>query len=211
MSKCMNWDHVVAFLAVTFVAASANATIVNPNPVDFAADDGSSLFSPLDPVLSVEVFDFFPLGSTFGFYFEGADVTNPANLITIFDPGDATGDLANIDFAAGQVVDVDVPAIQSVFAGSGNIGFFLSIPDILPQPLFSQASLNPFGDVAATFRSLLDPTDYIIGFEAPFEGPVLSFHFLSGIDSTIPEPSTLLLIGVGLLGLRATRARRRER
>lgn len=211
MSKRMSWDRLVAFLAVTLVAASASATITNPNPGDFADDNGSSLFSPLNPVLAAEIFDFFPLGSTFGFYFEGADVTNPANLITIFDPGDASGNLANIDFATGQVFDVDLAAVQSVFAGSGNIGLFLSIPEILPQPLFSQAFLNPFGDVMAAFQSLSNPNEYLIGFEAPFgEGPVLSFHFLSGITA-VPEPSTLLLMGVGLLGLRIARARRRER
>lgn len=210
MSKRMSCDRVVVFFAATFVAASASATILNPNPGAFAADDGSSLFSPIDPVLAVEIFDFFPLGSTFGFYFEGADVTNPANLITIFDPSDASGEAARIDFAAGQVVDVDLAAVQSVFAGSGNIGFFLSIPDILPQPLFSQAFLNPFGDVVATFPSLSNPNDYLIGFEAPFEGPVLSFHFLSGIRST-PEPGTLVVMGLGLFGLGAARGVWRRR
>src|SRR3972149_2057535 len=190
-------------------------TMTNPNPALFAEDDGSQLFIPNSSVFSVEYFDLAgSIGyfSAFGFYFSSA----PSTLIPIFgaaDQGISGSQVAKIDLAAGTVYDLDNSTVQSTFtnAPGTSIGFFLHVDDDPSTPasflrLYTESSLNSGGlDAAGTFPVLTDPTTYGISFIYPQLGTFLSFHVVGGGGGITPvtEPSTLLLIGSGLVGLAA--------
>jgi hypothetical protein len=164
------------------------------------------------------------LGNSFGFYFEGADVTNPANLHAIFDLADITAwpyapvsQAAIIDFDQGLVIDADANVVQSSFTGSGNIGFA-----ILPDPtlnipiLFTEPVLNPGGvDISGTFpimgSSLPDP--YLLTFNlidpTTLQPITFAAHVALGV-TPVPEPGTLILLSGGLAGLGFFRRRKRS-
>ena len=144
--------------------------------------------------------------STFGFYFAGSDLSNPANLVPIFGPEDIGPDqVAGIDFDLGIVVDIDAGIPQSFFSGSGPIGFFW-LSSV--ATLFTESALNGGLDVAAAFPSLGAPNEYLLAFEIP-GGPTVAFEFLQGVRS-VPEPTTGLLMSVGVAALLA-RAQSRRR
>lgn len=210
---------VIAVTGILIFAGNGNAApLPNPDPSVFGDDlDDPGLFIPSDLVVNFEVFDpgtFLGLGgNTFGFFFDGMDVTNPANLFTIFDPSDQdTGSIpqiALIDFSAGIVYDYDDGSSvtpQDTFTGAGNIGFYLTPDPALGIPtLFTVPSLNLGGeDFAGTFPFLGPPEDdFLIAFEIP-DGSggfiPLGFEVTAGI-SPVPAPGTLLLLGSGLVGL----------
>lgn len=219
MARGRVWLVLVLVVSVAAVSAStATATIVNPDPGIFDDDDGSLYFLPSAEVFSAELFDLLGGGVTtsFGFFFAGADVNDPGNLITIFGPEDQGApfdQIALVDFIQGMVFDIDDGEIQSTFSGFGPIGFFMSFAPDIPVSLFTDPSLNPGGlDLAATFPFLADPSTYLIGFEAPLEGEVpvtLLFEVVSGINQ-IPEPGAFLILGVGLAGLGFLRPRAKD-
>lgn len=214
--------HLLIVIVVICVASQAQALIVNPDPTRLYNDDKSQLFYHCDCAAAVEYKDILDSnnlgGSIFGFFFWGDDLSNPDNLVTIFDTNDTIIGTdkpnAKIDFINGRVGDMDgpTPTLQDTFIPHSNdipIGFFLQFGNqlIYPQPIFTVASLN-LGDedLAATFPVIGDPDRYLIGFEV-FDPNInnyrtLAFELVNGITPatlSVSEPATLSLVGLGLL------------
>ena len=205
-----------SFLMLMVLPIKSDADLIpNPDPT-FWADDiqGSGYFSHADQVFFQELFDVGPTlgefvqGSEFGFFFAGSDITNPINLIPIFDASDVGNQnrLARVDFTTGNVYDLDEGnAIQNTFTGSGNIGFYFSLDPITGVPsLFSDPSLNIDGDVFGTYPTLDPPAnEFLIAFQFPDGSedylPLL-FEGASGV-APVPLPGTLLLFCSGLAGV----------
>lgn len=193
--------------SLTVVSVQAQAVFVNPDPSSYANDIGTKYFSPNSAALVLEASDLGELlgaGSRFGFYFEGTDVSNPTNLIDIFDATDSTGNLAYIDFGIRGVFDLDAGIVQSSFSGFGNIGFFLGLNPLLAGGtgifLFTDPTLNPGGiDVASVFAQLTAPENVFIGFSVPGVAVPLSFHVVAGVHP-VPEPSLLALFAIAVFG-----------
>ncbi|PKG93204.1 hypothetical protein [Paraglaciecola sp. MB-3u-78] len=163
----------VIALAVLF-SSQVNATIIqNPVPGVYSEDiDGTGYFSVtgtssfLTEILDIgEAFGL--VGNVFGFYFEGADVTDTNNLHVVFDQTDAKNNQAVINLNNNIVIDVDNNSIQSVFTGAGDIGFFVFLPSFGNQIFFSDASLNVGGDFFGSFQNLNSPSTYALLFASP--------------------------------------------
>ena len=189
-----------ALILMLVFAGKAHALIINPADYGFGPDDGSELFNHCDCATAWEGYDINQTGGTeFGFFFSA----DPTNLITIFDKNDE-GKLQNppkarINFITGIVTDLDDGTQQSSFDNSlnGPIGFYL-IPDNI-HTLYTVGSMNPWGDLAQTYRHSTDTDRYLLRFENPFnQDMTLAYEVVKGI-TPIPEPSTLTLVGLGIL------------
>jgi hypothetical protein len=210
-------------MLMVFPIKSRADLIPNPDPANLADDvQGSGYFAHVDQVYFQEFFDIGPAlglqGSEFGFFFAGTDITDPINLIPIFDSSDigSQNRLARVDFAAGNVYDLNEDnIIQNTFTGSGNIGFYFSLDPFSGVPtLFSDPFLNSDVDVFGTYPSLDPPAnEFLIAFQYP-DGTggydSLLFEGVSGIEP-VPLPGTLLLFCSGLAGVAwYSRKRRRQ-
>lgn len=194
--------------AVLSVALLVSGPAVAGPYAGYGDDDGSELFVPSPPLFSVEFGDITEsnpdLFSGFGFFFESDPLTN----ILLFDPTDAIGNIATADFNLGVVLDVDGGSVQDVFTPiwGDNIGFWYTILDGGETTFYTVAAMNGGTDFAQTYPILPPGEDaYLIEFTVP-GGSSLSLHYVSGI-AAVPEPTTMLLLGSGLIGLAVVRRR----
>lgn len=211
----LRYAMLATILCFSVLSQSVHAIeLPNPSPTEYGNDDGSTVFTPSNPITSVRGFDLFGL-SDFGFFF----TSNPGNLIPIFTNDDVgVNQLALIDFTNGAVIDFDqtlanngVPAIRSVFAPQpGSIGFYVLNPNI-PFPLSTLPSMNPAGlDLAVSFPSLTVPDFYLLGFGVPEDDSFLPLSYNVAIGlSAVPEPSSMLLLGIGVCGVAYVRRRKK--
>jgi hypothetical protein len=202
---------IVGILA--FAGSVFAVTIPNPDTINFGDDLGDSgIFGHPDLSFAVEVHDLVG-GGVFGFFFEGADVTDANNLFPIFDSDDNGPDvqMSFIDFIQGHVVDLDEGIIQDEYTGTGRIGFFLNPAYPGFDTIFTVPSLNTGGgDFVATFPVIGDifgpidsqflDNDYLLVFAIEDIGTgdivPIAVNFIAGVvPVVVPEPSTLILFG----------------
>jgi len=155
----------------TCFSVSAFATpLTNPKPTDQLDDlDDSGYFTPAGGILAIEVLDIFDTfalpGSSFGFFFEEADVSGSTSLDTVFSSTDSSLDKAVIDFTTGVVVDIEESTIESSFTGSDNIGFFLALNALGGDSLFSDSNLNFGVDWFGAFPFIAAPENLALVFQ----------------------------------------------
>ncbi len=194
-----------AVLGLLIGTTATFANLVNPNSSLYAEDTGAEFFSHSTPSLVLEIFDLGELhnGGEFGFYFIDA----PGTLIQLFDVNEISGlagggpgvqQLVAIDFINGYVEDVEDAVLETAFTPSTSpIGFYYrhtSSWDLL----HTQASLNPSGaDAAGVFPFLTNP-GYLLAFEDPASGNLISLHSMLGL-TPLPEPGSALLLALPLL------------
>ena len=215
-AKCVYYFAVLlsSFLLLVVLPIESPADLIpNPDPAKWADDiQGSGYFVHADQVFFEQFLDVgLDLGlqaSEFGFFFAGTDITDPINLIPIFDASDIGNQnrLAQVDFVAGNVYDLDEGnVIQNSFTGTGTIGFYFSLDPLSGVPtLFSDPFLNSDVDAVGTYPTLDPPAnEFLIAFQYP-DGTggydSLLFEGVTGIEP-VPLPGTLLLFCSGLAGL----------
>jgi hypothetical protein len=181
----------------------------NPDPGSLLDDvDGSGYFTTGSlGSLSLELFDLGDSVASFGFFSQGT----PGSLIPIFEAGDLAGEAAIIDFSVGYVFDAEDNAIQSLFAATSTVGFYLDFAGFI---LYSDPTLNLGGlDVMGAFPSISDDFMSLLFFDGPADDPrrsLLSWHVISDVSAVpVPGTSLLMLIGLGALAARRTRQVRR--
>jgi len=219
-------DTLLAVIFGLMLPTGAGAVIINPDPGNFGPDDGSTSFTPQAQMFALEAFDALTtINAGFQIYFGFYRVADPAGTATIiFDPLDQAAAIpdqtAFVDFISGSVLDLDGGASsQSTFvAGLGDIGFGFAI-DSLGLVYATDPALNGGIDFFASFPSLTNPLDYMLGVEIPDgNGGLVTVYLatvsgVTGSSSTVPEPSTLMLLLAGSLvggGIQLCRKQKRS-
>ena len=158
--------------------------------------------------------------NTFGIW----DAANPANRVQIFSGADSSGDDALFSILADGSVRLNFVDTGIDFAGN-KFGFYLDSPAGL---FFSDTSLNAdqtdhmyaYQGQGDTIQVLpfapgpWDPNTWLLAWEDLFGGGDKDFRdFVVLVESVspVPEPSTVAILGLGLLALGAANRRRTRR
>jgi len=157
----------------------------------------------------------------FGVY----DVYDPSKRVQLFGGPDSSGDSVVLSFSSSGSVLRNFSSTGVKFAGN-HFGYYLQTPDNL---FYSQALLNPSGDdqmvafqgdgdwiqLPDKWPGVWGASSYILAWEDLRYGTSdKDFDdFVVYVESvtSVPEPDTLALLGLGLLGLGVVGTRKRTR
>jgi hypothetical protein len=155
----------------------------------------------------------------FGIY----DIANPGTRVELFSGAHGAGAVMPFHIGSDGAVYLNTVASGAVFGSSG-FGFYLQTPGGLWH---SDSNLNADGaDHMVAYQgqddlvkspsgrySVWDDSTYLLGWEdlraTGWDQDYNDFVvFVSGVSTSVPEPTTFALMSLGLLGIGASRRRR---
>jgi hypothetical protein len=190
-------------LALGSVAVATFATVANAFPIASSGEGASVLVGGTSDIVAT---------------YQGNSASFSNDLYLMWDgaagkPGD-DGNLSNDVFifnnhssAVGSTVNL------GAFAPGTELEFRLHVNNTDDDFFTGAASRNPDSHAHARVQANWEPNTTLVSFEDLFNGPFdfndLSFSFTNTVSS-VPEPATLALFGLGLLGLASAKRKNKR-
>jgi hypothetical protein len=122
------------------------------------------------------------------------DTTFSANTLAAYDLGFQAGELELVKYGTTQTGDAE--AYLDILGGTGASLFETGVFDLANLLIGTdRADLKIISDLTANFNGVSNTWTNPFGWTTNSQDPV------TGVGSTIPEPSTIILLGAGLFGI----------